>query len=160
MTKATDVIYKIASSAREFKEAESLFSQYADSLQLDLSFQDFAHELTTINQQYTAPKGALLIAYLEDRAVGCVGVRELEGETAELKRMFVRAECRGLKIGQRMLEQILAVAKELGYKKIRLDTLPDMTQAQRLYRSFGFSEIRPYRFNPVAGAVYMEKDLG
>ena len=160
MKKATEVLFKIANTPQDFQEGESLFRQYAASLQLDLSFQDFESELKTIDQQYQAPKGALLLACIEGRAVGCVGVRELEGETAELKRMFVRPEYRGLQIGHRMLGQILAVAKELGYKKIRLDTMPDMTQAQNLYRSFGFSEIRPYRFNPVAGAVYMEKDLG
>jgi putative acetyltransferase len=160
MTKTTDVLFKIASAPQEFQEGESLFRQYAASLQLDLSFQDFESELKTIDQQYNAPKGALLIAYLEQKPIACVGIRELDKETAELKRMFVQEGYRRLKIGQRLLEQILSVAKELNYKKVRLDTLPTMSRAQSLYCAFGFTEIPSYRFNPVEGAMFMEKDLG
>jgi GNAT superfamily N-acetyltransferase len=160
MKKTTEVLFKVARTAEEFQEGESLFRQYADSLQLDLSFQDFAYELKTIDQQYNAPKGALLIAYLEQKPIACVGIRELDSETAELKRMFVQPAYRGLRLGHKLLEHILSVAKELNYKKVRLDTLPTMTQAQQLYRSFGFSEISSYRFNPVEGTVFMEKDLG
>jgi putative acetyltransferase len=104
-----------------------------------------------IDIQYNKPKGALLLAYKEKIAVGCLGIREFNIETAELKRMYVQTEYRGHQIGRKLLE--------LKYNKIRLDTLPSMTQAQNLYRIFGFYEIPSYRFNPINGTVYMEKNL-
>ena len=88
-----------------------------------------------------------------------MALRSWDKETAELKRMFVRPAYRGNKLGHRLLERIIEIAKELGYKSILLDTLPAMTEALRLYRLYGFSEIPPYRFNPVEGAVFMEKKL-
>ena len=153
------IYFKIARDPREFKDAEHLFREYAASLDVDLSFQGFESELTSIGQQYSRPKGALLLACMGDLAIGCVGLRPWDRETAELKRMFVRPAYRGYKIGHRLLELIIDIAKELQYKCIRLDTLPGMTEAQRLYRSYGFSEIPPYRFNPVEGTVFMEKKL-
>lgn len=101
----------------------------------------------------------MLLAYKEKIAVGCVGIREFDIETAELKRMYVQTEYRGHQIGQKLLEISLEIAEKLKYNKIRLDTLPSMTQAQNLYRIFGFYEIPSYRFNPINGTVYMEKNL-
>ena len=153
------VSYKVASTRPEFEDGRNLFQQYANSLAIDLSFQDFAKELKTIDIQYNKPGGALLLAYKDNIPVGCAGIRELEMDTAELKRMFVRPEYRGYKIGQKLLELSLDLAKVLSYSKIGLDTLPGMTSAQNLYRTFGFYEIPSYRFNPIKGTVYMEKNL-
>ncbi|MDD5571536.1 MAG: GNAT family N-acetyltransferase [Bacteroidales bacterium] len=154
-----DILYKIAETNQEFEDGKELFRQYADSLKIDLSFQDFSNELKTINQQYNKPKGALILAYKEGKAVGCVGIRELETDIVELKRMYVLPECRGNNIGQKLLELCIDTAKKLNYSKMRLDTLPDMTKAQNIYRAFGFCEIPAYRYNPVEGTVYMEKNL-
>ena len=157
--KKMDISYKAASTSREFEDGKNLFQQYANSLDIDLSFQDFTKELKTIDKQYNKPKGALLLAYKKNIAVGCVGIRELDKDTAELKRMFVQVEYRKYKIGIKLLELAIEIAKEFSYKTIRLDTLPTMTQAQSLYRSFGFHEIPPYRFNPVSETIFMEKKL-
>jgi GNAT superfamily N-acetyltransferase len=154
-----DISYKVASRSPEFEDGKNLFQEYANSLSIDLSFQDFTKELKTIDIQYNKPGGALLLAYKENIAAGCAGIRELDIDTAELKRMFVRTEYRRYKIGQKLLELSLDIAKVLNYSKIRLDTLPGMTQAQNLYRAFGFYEISSYRFNPIKGTVYMEKIL-
>lgn len=154
-----DVSYKIANTDKEFEEGKELFRQYAKSLNIDLSFQDFANELKTISVQYNKPKGALILAYKGDSAIACVAVRELENDIAELKRMFVQSQYRKYKIGRTLLELSINSTKELNYSKIRLDTLPDMTAAQNLYREFGFYEISSYRFNTVKGTVYMEKKL-
>lgn len=105
------------------------------------------------------PTGALLLAYKDDLPAGCAGIRRIDDETAELKRMYVQDRCRRQGIGVRLLEWSLQKAKELGYEKIRLDTLQSMTAAQALYRSFGFYEIEPYRFNPLEGTIYMERKL-
>jgi len=155
----TGIIYKTAATTEEFENGKTLFREYAASLDFDLSFQDFANELKTIDQQYNKPKGTLLLAYHEKYPVGCAGIRELEPETAELKRMYVRAAYRGCRIGRKLLEYSINTAKAFGYRKIRLDTIASMTSAQKLYYAYGFYTIPPYRFNPVQGAVYMEKNI-
>ena len=154
-----DILFKIANTNKEFNDGKNLFQQYANSLNLDLDFQGFSTELETIGKQYYKPKGALILAYKNNIAIGCAGIRELDKNTAELKRMFVQTDYRKYKIGRKLLELAIDIAKELNYKTIRLDTLPTMIQAQNLYRSFGFYEIPSYRFNPIKGTVYMEKNL-
>jgi len=156
---AQNIEFKTASTPEEFLDGRSLFIQYANSLDVDLSFQDFQNELDTIEKQYSEPKGALLLAYKDDIVVACAGIRELNKDIAELKRMFVEPGYRKLKIGRKLLELAIDIARQLNYNLIRLDTLPTMTKAQGLYRSFGFYEIAPYRFNPVKGTVFMEMKL-
>ena len=153
-----DIIYKTATTEEDFGKGKQLFREYSDSLGVDLSFQDFEKELSTIQLQYNA-NGCLFLVFDGDQAIGCAGVRKLDGETAELKRMYVKDGYRGLKIGVHLLERCIEKSGELGYKKMRLDTLASMTRAQELYRSFGFYEISSYRFNPLEGTVYMEKVL-
>jgi ribosomal protein S18 acetylase RimI-like enzyme len=159
LTIQDDILFKIARTNEEFSQARELFNEYADSLDTDLCFQNFTNELETIDKQYNEPKGALLLAYKNNIAVGCVGIRELDEDAAELKRMYVQPAFRKYKIGRKLLELAIQTAKELNYKKIKLDTLPSMVQAQNLYHSFGFYEIPSYRFNPVQGTAYMEKKL-
>lgn len=153
------VTYRIANTAADYEISRQLFEEYALSLNVDLSFQGFSKELDTIAQQYNKPHGGLLLAFYDDVPAGCAGVRKLDDETAELKRMFVKDAYRGYKMGVALLQQAIDLAKQLGYKKLRLDTLENMTKAQQLYKSFGFYEIPSYRFNPLAGTIYMEKDL-
>ena len=154
-----NIIYKIAETKSDFEEGKELFREYAKSLGVDLSFQDFEKELKTIDQQYRQPDGGLIVAFKDEQPVGCAGIRKLDGEITELKRMYVKAEYRGFTIGVGLLKCSMKLAAELGYKKIRLDTLKNMTKAQSLYQSFGFFEIPSYRFNPLEGTIYMEKDL-
>jgi putative acetyltransferase len=154
-----DITYRIANKEADFEQGKRLFEEYVASLGVDLSFQDFSNELKTINQQYNQPAGALLLAFKETAAIGCAGIRKIDTETAELKRMYVQDAFRGYGMGVHLLERSIQIAKDLGYKKIRLDTLQNMTKAQALYRSFGFYEIASYRFNPLEGAIYMEKIL-
>lgn len=149
----------IAHTTAEFDDARNLFQQYAASLNIDLSFQNFAAELRALEAQYGAPKGAVVLAYKDETPIGCVGIRENEPGIAELKRMYVKPDYRRYKIGMKLLTLALETATELNYTFIRLDTLASMTPAINLYRSFGFYDIAPYRFNPIEGAVYMEKKL-
>jgi GNAT superfamily N-acetyltransferase len=153
------ISYKIANTKPDFEIGKKLFEEYALSLNVDLSFQNFAKELDTISHQYNVPEGGLLLAFYGENPAGCAGVRKLDQETAELKRMYVKDEYRGHQIGVNLLQRAIVLAKALNYRKLRLDTLQNMTKAQQLYHSFGFYEIPSYRFNPIAGTVYMEKDL-
>jgi putative acetyltransferase len=153
------IIFKIADTETDFAQAAGLFKLYADSLRIDLAFQNFDNELQVISQQYNKPTGALLLAYDEDKPIACAGVRKLEHGIAELKRMYVTDAYRGRKLGSELLEQCLSAATNLGYGKIRLDTLSDMTAAISLYTSRGFVPIPPYCFNPHEDTIYMEKEL-
>lgn len=160
MTTTINIYFKLAETKEEFAAATDLFQQYAAFIGIDLSFQNFEEELNSIEAQYSQPGGALLIGYNDtSEAIACVALRKWDDETAELKRMFVQPAYQGHKIGYRLMEEIIAIAKKIGYKKIKLDTLSTMLGAIKLYRSYGFYEIPSYRFNPIEGTVYMEKVL-
>jgi len=154
-----NIHFKIASTSADFEQGKILFQEYADSLDFDLGFQDFKKELDTIAQQYQKPKGALLLCLYESAFIGCVAVRELSENTAELKRLYVRPAFRSLQIGKQLLERAIDTARDLHYEFIRLDTVPSQTKAQALYQHLGFYPIAPYRHNPVPGTIYMERKL-
>jgi GNAT superfamily N-acetyltransferase len=156
---AGKIIYKEAKTAAEFEEGKALFLEYAHSLNFDLCFQDFDTELESIDSVYNAPSGALFIAYKDGVPIGCTAIRKQDTGIAELKRMYIQPGYRGQKIGYSLLKLNIDKAIELGYTKIRLDTLPHMTKAIALYRNMNFYEIGPYCFNPFKEAIYMEKDL-
>jgi ribosomal protein S18 acetylase RimI-like enzyme len=137
------------------RQVKLLFDEYAAWLGVDLSFQRFEEELKNLPAGYAPPEGCLMLAMIGEQAVGCVAVRKLEDEICEMKRLYVQPQFRSLKIGKALAEAAIREAERLGYKFMRLDTLPSMTQAQKLYLSLGFKKIAPYRFNPVEGTVYM-----
>jgi GNAT superfamily N-acetyltransferase len=146
-------------TATDFDNGKRLFLQYIQSLDFELTFQDVDRELAEIAIEYNAPTGALLLVYNGDKAIACAGVRKIDPTTAELKRMFVDPAYRGHQLGQQLLQMALAVSKQLGYSSIRLDTVPQMRSAIKLYELAGFREIDAYRFNPMPGAIFMEKEL-
>jgi putative acetyltransferase len=155
----TAVKYLLAQEPGHFNAGKKLFLEYAASLGIDLSFQDFDHELLTIAEQYNKPSGALILLCVDNEPVGCIAIRKLEEDTAEIKRMFIRAAHRGAGYGKELLDRILARALELRYKKVRLDTLPDMTAAQEIYKKAGFYVIHSFRHSPILGTIYLEKQL-
>lgn len=149
-----------AKSKNDFKTAVQLFREYASQIGVDLEFQNFTKEIENIEGKYSRPKGALLIARNENNvSLGCCAIRELEASICELKRMYLRKEARGLGIGKNMLSKSILIGKELGYQKMRLNTLPTMDSAIALYQRMGFYEIEPYRFNPIKGTKYFEIEL-
>ena len=149
-----------AADVADIAAARALFLEYEKSLGIDLAFQDFAHELADLPGEYSPPSGSLLLAVGDGIATGCVAVRSFDGlNVAELKRLYVRPSARGRGLGLRLADSAIAAAREVGYKAIRLDTLPTMTSAQALYRRLGFREIDPYRFNPIPSTSYWELRL-
>lgn len=159
MNTGKTVTLKKAATTADFQNGKHLFLQYIRSLDFELNFQDVDRELEEIAIEYNAPTGVLLLAYDGDKAVACAGVRQIDLHTAELKRMFVDPGYRGLQLGQQLLQLALDEARQLGYRSIRLDTVPTMLSAIKLYKAAGFREIEAYRFNPIPGAIYMEKEL-
>jgi ribosomal protein S18 acetylase RimI-like enzyme len=136
-----------------------LFAEYSESTGVDLCFQGFAQELAHLPGDYARPAGRLLLAYKDGRLLGCGALRPIQNRVCEMKRLYVRAAFRGGGAGGALIQSLIRSAKEIGYQKLRLDTLPSMVTAIAIYRSHGFKEIPPYRQNPVAGALFFEFDL-
>lgn len=146
-------------SPQEWLEARRLVEEYAASLDLDLGFQNFAHELEHLAGEYAAPTGAFLLAWEQGVALGCAGVRRFADGDGEIKRLYVAPAARGRGIGVLLARSIVAEARRLGYARLLLDTLPAMLEAQALYVSLGFKPTAAYRFNPLPGAAFFELRL-
>ena len=148
-----------ATALPDIERARSLFREYETSLGVDLCFQGFEQELAGLPGAYAPPSGRLLLAVDDGRPAGCVALRPLGADGCEMKRLYVRPEFRGRRVGRLLAERVIAEARAIGYPRMRLDTLPSMKEAIPLYRSLGFAEIGPYYANPVPGALFMERAL-
>jgi putative acetyltransferase len=133
-----------------------LFGEYADSLDFNLSFQNFEEEVLNLPGDYASPGGCLLLAKYKGQPAGCVALRPFGDDICEMKRLYVRPQFRGVGIGRALTEAVIKKAQKAGYTRMRLDTAPSMQVARTLYASVGFREISPYRHNPIEGAVFME----
>ena len=147
------------SAGKGLSEVRKLFEEYASSLEISLDFQNFDEELANLPGDYEPPEGCLLIALWGGQVAGCVGLRRLGGDTCEMKRLFTQAQYRGLGVGRALCEAVIEKARIMGYESMRLDTLPSMVAARELYKSLGFMDIEPYRYNPVEGTTFMELNL-
>jgi ribosomal protein S18 acetylase RimI-like enzyme len=143
----------------DLPEVRRLFQEYADGRGVDLGFQSFEEEIAGLPGKYAAPFGRLLVAWKDGVAVGCVALRRLDAQTAEMKRLYLHPSARGEQLGRRLVERICDEARSAGYSRICLDTLPTMTAAQKLYQSLGFEAVKPYAFNPVEGTKFLARSL-
>jgi ribosomal protein S18 acetylase RimI-like enzyme len=175
---ALDIAIAPARGDEELATVARLFREYQISIGTDLCFQGFEEELKTLPGLYGPPRGEILMARAGRAAAGVVALRPLpsyggarltcggagmgaEGTdgVCEMKRLYVRPAFRAAKLGRRLAEAVLAEARRLGYRSIVLDTLKEMTAAQALYRTLGFSEIDAYYENPLDGVRYFELAL-
>lgn len=148
-----------AHDAQSVPAVRALFEEYAAELGIDLCFQNFAEELMTLPGAYAPPRGGVWIARVDGRDAGCVALRPLDTEAAELKRMYVRRAWRGHGLGRRLGRTALDFACTAGYRAVCLDTLSGMTEALALYRSFGFRPTCAYCHNPLPDTAWMALEL-
>ena len=150
-----------ARTADDLAATIGLFRAYAESLDVDLAYQDFEGEMAAMPGKYAPPSGELLLARGAGGApIGAVGLRPIEPPgCCEMKRLYVAPEGRGYGLGKGLVETLVSVAERIGYREMRLDTLPTMTDAQALYRKLGFEVIGPYYETPIAGTIFMRRWL-
>lgn len=163
------IILEPARDPAAYAAARRLFGDYADWLGVDLTFQGFQAELDNLPGKYAPPHdgqpgGELLIAWDVEtaaprQAIGCVAVRPFADDACEMKRLWVAPEARGTRLGVRLGEAILQVARDLGYRRMLLDTLRSMHAANGLYQRLGFREAPAYYENPHPDVVYYARDL-
>ena len=149
-----------AQTPEQIAAIRELFLEYAHSLGFSLCFQSFDKELAELPGMYAPPEGRLILAECDHELAGCVALHKLKDGACEMKRLYVRPQFRGRKLGRALVDAVIAEARAIGYRKMRLDTIaPIMDTAIALYRELGFHEIAPYRANPIPGALYMELEL-
>ncbi|WP_416181122.1 GNAT family N-acetyltransferase [Chloroflexus sp.] len=148
-----------AETPAQLELIRSLFREYAASLPIDLGYQGFEAELASLPGAYAPPRGRLLLALVANEAAGCVALRPLSETVCEMKRLYVRPPFRKAGLGRQLADHIVAEATAIGYELMRLDTLPSMGSAIRLYEALGFTRCAPYYPTPIAETVFMERRL-
>lgn len=148
------------------KEITALFSEYTDLLTAnDSSFQDYLavqhydDEINHLKSKYGLPFGRLYLAYCGGEAAGCIGLRKIDEQRCEMKRLYVRPQFRGQRLGELLVQKIITDAKEIGYSHMLLDTLPFLEKAIRMYKKFGFYMTDCYNDSPMRTSIYMKLDL-
>ena len=144
---------------QDLPAVRELFREYAGGLSIDLGFQGFEAELAELPGKYSPPAGRILLAWRGTDAVGCVALRPVDDSTCEMKRLYLRPQARGERLGRRLAERVCDEARAAGYSRICLDTIPSMAAAVALYRSLGFKPTEPYVFNPVPDALFLALSL-
>jgi GNAT superfamily N-acetyltransferase len=148
-----------ALDAESIEACRALFVEYQQALGVSLCFQGFDAELASLPGAYARPRGRLLLARIAGEPAGCVALRPLGERDAEMKRLYIRPQYRGMGMGRVLAECVIDEARGLGYRTLKLDTLPGMGEAQYLYRALGFVDAAPYNDNPVTGVRFMSLDL-
>jgi ribosomal protein S18 acetylase RimI-like enzyme len=147
-----------ALGAADIEACRELFVEYQQSLGVSLCFQDFERELATLPGAYARPNGRLLLARVAGIPAACAALRPM-GPDAEMKRLYVRPSFRGMGLGRALAEIVIDEARGMRYAAVKLDTLPQMSQAQALYAELGFRDVKPYYDNPIAGTRFLALDL-
>jgi putative acetyltransferase len=138
----------------------SYADEFADSIAETLCFQGFEAEVTGLPGRYAPPSGCLILAMEGEAPAGCVALRDLGDGTCEMKRLYVAPEYRGRGVGKLLVGEIVCRGERMGYRRMVLDTMPEMAGALALYREYGFVETTPYWGHPAERAVFLERPLG
>jgi putative acetyltransferase len=158
-TSATSFELVAAGSPEEVAACRELFREYQRGLGVSLCFQGFDAELASLPGDYVPPRGRLVLALHAGRPAGCVALRPLFHRDAEMKRLYVRPAHRGSGLGWMLATHVIGEARASGYETLKLDTLPQMQAAQRMYEKLGFRDTAPYNDNPIGGVRFLALDL-
>lgn len=150
---------KIADGKTYINQVRNLIIEYTKKLGRDLSFQNIDEELKDPAKKYTAPDGELLVAVEDEEVVGMIDYHRHSNSRCEMKRLYVKPKCRGMKLGEKLIEEIMEHAKLAGYKEMVLDTITPLQPAIHLYQKAGFDECEPYYNNPMHDIIYFRKVL-
>ncbi len=154
-----DIVLRHVVTLDAVEIVRALFREYVQAIGIDLEYQGFSAELAALPAPYLPPQGALLIAYVDDAVAGCVGMRPIGDATGEMKRLYVRPAYRSFGLGRRLVEAVIQSAREAGYRRLCLDTLPTMASALALYHRLGFVETAPYNDKYLPGTQFYALDL-
>ena len=151
---------KIVNGIEYIEQVKIKIIEYTTRLGRDLSFQNIDEELSNPAIKYAAPQGELLVA-LDDheKVIGMVAYHKHSDERCEMKRLYVSPECRGMKLGEKLVDEIIQHAKNAGFKEMVLDTIVPLQAAIHLYKKMGFEECEPYYHNPMDDVIYMKRLL-
>jgi putative acetyltransferase len=152
-------LHYVKYTLEEMEEVREIFIEYADFLQVDLCFQDFEKELQTLHEVYFPPTGCIILAKEDKQVMGCIALKPIAERVCEMKRLYVRPEARGKKLGKQLVEELIDFAKIAGYKTMKLDTISSLKEAIKLYISKGFVKTEPYVYNPLSDVLYFELTL-
>lgn len=148
------------------EEVRELFSEYTEmlikndeSFRKYLDIQNYGEEIEHLEMKYGTPYGRLYLIYCDEKLAGCIGLRKIDNQNCEMKRLYIRPEFRGQKLANILVEKIIEDAKEIGYSHMLLDTLPFLESAIHIYKKFGFYEIESYNDSPMDTSIYMRFDL-
>jgi GNAT superfamily N-acetyltransferase len=143
----------------------ALIVEYTKRLNRDLGFQDLDAELADLPHKYAGAHGRMLIALVNGEAAGCVAYHRLDDAEslahgrAEMKRLYVRPQFRGLHLGHRLAAAIIEQARADGYQQMVLDTITPLKTAIHTYTSLGFTPIEAYYHNPMKDVIYLGLNL-
>jgi GNAT superfamily N-acetyltransferase len=144
-----------AATAEQLAQVRALFEEYWQSFGFTPCFQNFAGELAALPGDYVAPSGRLALALVDGQPAGCAALRRFDNERCEFKRLFVRSQFRGMRLGRELLAWIVAEARVLGYRQLVCDTMPAMADALAMYERAGFERTDPYSDHPTPGAIFL-----
>lgn len=150
---------KIVDGKPYIQQIKELIIEYAKRLGRDLSFQNLDDELKDPAKKYTAPEGELLVAVEGEDVLGMIAYHKHSDTRCEMKRLYVKPSCRGMKLGEQLIEELISHARQAGYKEMVLDTIVPLQSAIHLYKKLGFTECEPYYHNPMPDVLYFRKEL-
>lgn len=150
---------KIVDGKPYIQQIKELIIEYTKRLGRNLSFQNLDDELKDPAKKYTSPEGELLVAVEGEDVLGMIAYHKHSDTRCEMKRLYVKPSCRGMKLGEKLIEELIAHARQAGYKEMVLDTIVPLQSAIHLYKKLGFTECEPYYHNPMTDVLYFRKEL-
>jgi putative acetyltransferase len=152
-------VVREVSDERDVEHVRRLVRAHGDARATTPGVESVYADAARMPGPYAPPRGGIWLAIANGDAVGCVALRPLTSRAAEVKRMFVDAEWRGVGVGRALLSTLIDGARVRGYETLRLGTLADMNAAQALYRSLGFTPIERYRPEELIDTQFHELSL-